>query len=346
MATGQETGAPGASFPRMSPRAEGLSSRRACFAIFELFLALRLRAASEGLDSAHTRTPPMLTHLYLPGADGVRLHAAACGAEGPLMLFLHGFPEFWRAWHNQLAEFSRDHRAVALDLRGYNLSDKPRRRSDYTMVKLVADVRRVLAELSPGRRAIVVGHDWGGILAWILARESPELIERLVIINAPHPALFYRELKHGWGQRLASGYAGFFQLRGVAECALRAFDYAALRKMVFGISARPERFGPELRTAYREAWSRPEALRSGLNYYRNLRDLRRTVLEPRSWRIEVPVRVLWGERDPALLRGNLDGLERLVPQLTIGRHAAATHWVVHEEPEWVNGEIRAFLSGS
>lgn len=286
----------------------------------------------------------MITHRQVPGADGVRLHAALSGDKGPPMLFLHGFPECWEAWRGQLAEFSRDHRAVALDLRGYNLSDKPRRVADYRMAKLVADLRRVLAELSPARRAVVVGHDWGGIIAWILARESPGLLERLVIINAPHPALFYRELKRSWAQRLASAYAGLFQLRGLAELGLRAFDFAALRAMLFGVTTRPERFDPELRAAYRAAWSQEGALRSGLAYYRNLRDLRRAVTAPVSWQIRVPTLVLWGERDPALLPGNLEGLGQLVPRLSIRRHSAATHWVVHEEPAWVNAEIRAFLA--
>lgn len=285
----------------------------------------------------------MIMHLHLRGADGVRLHAAAAGDAGPLMLFLHGFPEFWQAWHRQLAEFSRDHRAVALDLRGYNLSDKPRRTADYTIAKLVADIRHILVELSPGRPAIVVGHDWGGIIAWTLAREAPELFQRLVIINAPHPAIFYRELKRSCAQRFASSYGLFFQLNGIAEATLAAFGFAALRWMLFGISTRPERFSPELRAAYREAWRQRHALRGGLAYYRNVRDLRRSIVSPANWQIDVPTLVLWGDKDPALLRGNLDGLEAFVPRLTVRRHADATHWIVHEDPEWVNAAIRAFV---
>jgi epoxide hydrolase 4 len=287
----------------------------------------------------------MLIHTQVDGADGVRLHAATNGTSGPVMLFLHGFPEFWGAWHRQLDEFSPQFRTVALDLRGYNRSDKPDGAANYVISKLVDDIRAVLRSLSGGQRAIVVGHDWGGIIGWSLACESPELLERLIIINAPHPVLFHRELKQNSAQRIASSYAGFFQLRGVAEAALQAFDYAALRKMVFGTSAKPRMFSSELRRAYRDAWSQPGAITGGLNYYRNVRALRQAVAQPPSWRIEVPTLVLWGERDPAVLLGNLVGLDEFVPQLTVRRHAAATHWVVHEEPEWINESIRAFIAG-
>jgi epoxide hydrolase 4 len=283
------------------------------------------------------------TDLYLHGSEGIRLHGVAAGEGGRVMLFLHGFPEFWRAWHRQLPEFGRDHRAVAVDLRGYNLSDKPEGVAHYALPKIVDDVRQVLGALSPGARAILVGHDWGGIVGWTLARESPELIERLIIINAPHPLIFHRELKQNPMQQLASSYAGFFQLQGVAEAALRAFDFAALRKMVFGTSAKPGVFPPELRAAYREAWKQPYALTAGLNYYRNLRALRHVITSAPDWIINVPTLVLWGEQDPSLRKTNLVGLERFVPRLSIQRHPSATHWIVHEEPEWVHAAIRGFV---
>jgi pimeloyl-ACP methyl ester carboxylesterase len=281
--------------------------------------------------------------LFVKGADGVRLHAVAAGDSGPLLLFLHGFPECWLAWHRQLQEFGHDHTAVALDLRGYNRSDKPGAESAYELQRMVADVRAVIEALSPNRPAILVGHDWGGIIAWTLARESPELIARMVIINAPHPWLFYRELKQNPAQRTASSYAAFFQLRGVAEGTLQAFDFAAFRKMVFGGSARPRAFDEDLRRAYHDAWSQPGALTSSLNYYRNLRAFRRLLRAGGDWSIPVPTLVLWGEQDAALVSDNLRGLEDLVPQLTVKRHPTATHWVIHEDPCWVHESIRGFL---
>jgi pimeloyl-ACP methyl ester carboxylesterase len=262
------------------------------------------------------------------------------------MLFLHGFPEFWQAWHRQLAEFSGDFRTVALDLRGYNVSGKPTEVASYALPKIVEDIRRVIRALSPSGKVIVVGHDWGGIAAWVLARESPELVARMVIVNAPHPVLFYRELKHDPAQLLSSSYAGLFQLRGVSEAALRAGNFALLRAIIFGTTTKPGAFSAELRTAYREAWNQPGALTAGLNYYRNVRAFRRLVKDPRSWNIEVPTLVLWGEKDPALRLSNLVGLHSYVPYLRLRRHPDATHWIVHEEPEWVNAALRQFVTSS
>lgn len=287
----------------------------------------------------------MNTHSNIEAADGVRLHAASEGEAGPLLLFLHGFPEYWQSWHRQLPAFAATHRAVALDLRGYNLSDKPPRVTDYELLKLVDDVRRVIRALSPDTPVSLVGHDWGGIIAWTLARESPELLQRLVILNAPHPAIFYRELKDNPKQQLSSTYAAYFQLRGLAEVTLEAFDHAALGKMVWGTSSKQGQFSPELRAAYHEAWRQPGALTGGLNYYRNVGSLKQTIQALQPWRIEVPTLVLWGEQDPALRRDNLVGLDRYVPKLTVYRHPSATHWIHHEEPDWVNERIRAFVGG-
>jgi pimeloyl-ACP methyl ester carboxylesterase len=286
----------------------------------------------------------VFTHLNIEGADGVNLHAVQAGKSSRSMLLLHGFPEFWQAWHRQLKEFSREFRAVALDLRGYNLSGKPAENACYALPKIVDDLRLVIRAISPSAPVVVVGHDWGGIAAWALAREAPELIERMVIINAPHPLLYLRELKQSPAQMLSSSYAGFFQLRGLAEFALRAFDFVALRKMVFGMSVRPSAFSDELRAAYREAWCQPRAIESGLNYYRNVTAFRRMLADPATWKIGVRTLVLWGEQDVALRLSNLYGLDEWVAPLTVRRHSGATHWIVHEEPEWVNEAIREFVN--
>lgn len=292
--------------------------------------------AREGLELGRS--------VFFTGADGVRLHAVVAGNSERVVLFLHGFPECWLAWHRQLPRFAQDHTAVALDLRGYNLSEKPPAVSDYELPKLVADVRAVLQTLSSTRRAVLVGHDWGGIIGWALARETPQLLERMVIINAPHPLLFYRQLKSNPAQQIASSYAAFFQLRGVAERTLEAFKFSGFRKMVFGSSARPRSFHGRIRLAYEEAWSQSGAVTGALNYYRNLHAFHRMLRAGRDWTINVPTLVLWGDEDAALVTENLEGLEKLVPQLTLKRHRTATHWVVHEDPDWVNDNIRAFLA--
>ena len=290
--------------------------------------------------------PSSVQHSFVPGTEGCRLHAATVGGSGPLMLFLHGFPEYWRAWHRQLGEFGKNHRAVALDLRGYNLSDKPEAVDAYTVPRLIGDIRAALMSLSPGQPAILVGHDWGGILAWALARESPSLLSHMVILNAPHPVLFYRELTQTLSQPLSSFYAGLFQLRGITEAALAAGDHALLKGMVWGASAKPEMFPDELRKDYLRAWSEPGALRGGLNYYRNVSVSKALVQDAASWKIHVPTLVLWGEKDPSLRVGNLEGLEAFVDTLVVKRHPSATHWIAHEEPAWVNARIADFLAGA
>jgi epoxide hydrolase 4 len=285
------------------------------------------------------------TDCTFEGADGVSLHGVRCGESGPLVLFLHGFPETSQAWHRQLPIFGRNHRAVAVDLRGYSVSGRPLPVKSYALPRLVEDIRHVLHVASEGQKAIVVGHDWGGVIAWVLACESPELLEKVAIINAPHPERFLEVMKRCPAQWLSSAYAAFFQIPGLSEIALKAFNCAALRAMLLGASAKPEMFPDKLRAAYLESWKLPGALTAMLNYYRNPAAAVRLVKEKPSWRIEIPTLLLWGEKDPALRLSNLRGLEALVPRLTILRHPRATHWIVHEEPQWVNTHLHSFLGG-
>lgn len=286
--------------------------------------------------------------------NGLKLHYVEAG-EGQVVLFLHGFPEFWYAWKEQLPYFGKRYRAVAVDMRGYNLSDKPANVDDYAVPLLIADVKALLEWFSPGKKAVVVAHDWGGVVAWAFAARHPEMLEKLVIVNAPHPAVFLRELRHNEAQQKASRYMNVFR-GATAETVLSVMDFAALRKAVFGSSEKPDSFAKEDRDAYLAAWSRPGALTGGLNYYRAARlgppsptdrkadtlpDTPLTNLPPD---VPVPTLVIWGEKDTALLTGNLDGLDKYVPGLTIRRVPDGGHWVVHEQPELVNRTIEAFLN--
>jgi pimeloyl-ACP methyl ester carboxylesterase len=287
--------------------------------------------------------------------NGVRLHYVSAG-EGPLLLFLHGFPEFWYAWRRQLAAFGGEPggppggwRAVALDMRGYNLSAKPAAVDAYRMSQLVEDVR-ALAEHLGYRRLTLVGHDWGGAVAWAFALRHPEWLERLVIVNAPHPAIFQRELAENPAQQEASRY--MLMLRSPeAEAILSADDHAWLSQVVLARSLRRGHLTEADAAAYRAAWSQPGALTGGLNYYRAARvgppAPGEAVADPAGARgfptITVPTLVVWGERDRALLVGNLDGLEQHVTQLTVRRIPEGTHWVVHERSDQVHGYIRDFL---
>jgi pimeloyl-ACP methyl ester carboxylesterase len=277
--------------------------------------------------------------------NGVRLHYVAAGS-GPLMVFLHGFPEFWYEWRHQLPEFAADHTVVAPDLRGFNLSDKPAELAAYRMSVVAEDIRQLIGALGH-RKATLVAHDWGGSVAWYLAARHPEVIERLVIVNAPHPATFARELAANPAQRAASAYFAPLVSPGIEE-KLIANDY----QWLVDTFARRAPAGLPLDAAtlarYREAWGRPGAITGGLNYYRVstlTRQSREAAAVPAAagMKVTVPTLVVWGMSDVALLPGMLEGLEEFVPDLTIERIPEGTHWVVHEFPTRVNGAIRGFL---
>ena len=290
----------------------------------------------------------MIKHEYVE-VNGVRLHYAAAG-RGKLVLFLHGFPEFWYEWKNQLGEFGKDYLAVAPDMRGYNLSSKPADVDQYQVKYLIEDIR-ALAEKLGHKKFILVAHDWGGAVAWAFAIAHPENLEKLVIINAPHPGVFARELKENPAQQKASAYMLMF--RGPqAEQVLSANNYAALVAAVLGPGLKSGVFSEADKEAYIAAWSQPGALTGGLNYYRAARvgppaegDKEGTSFATTfpSLMVKVPTLVIWGEKDSALLTGNLDGLDKYVPSLTIKRIPDGTHWVIHEKPEEVNGYIRDFI---
>jgi pimeloyl-ACP methyl ester carboxylesterase len=304
---------------------------------------------------AQSGTPP-LTHEYAE-VNGMRLHYAKAG-RGPLMVFLHGFPEFWYEWKNQLAEFSRDHTVVAPDLRGYNLSSKPAEVSAYQMPNLVEDVRALSAELMKaggGSKFTLVAHDWGGVVAWVFAALHPEMLDKLVILNAPHPTLFGRELLTNPEQQKASGYMLMFR-SAEAEALLAENSYAWLKRAVLG-----DNTSAEDTAAYVEAWSQPGALTGGLNYYRaagvgppaptassgaaaSPDASPAPAAAPPALIVRVPTLVIWGEKDTALLTGNLNGLDQVVPNLTVRRIPDGTHWIAREKAADVNRFIRDFLA--
>jgi epoxide hydrolase 4 len=312
------------------------------------------------------QVPPPISHEYAD-VNGVRLHYARAGT-GPLIVFVHGFPEFWYEWKNQLAEFSRDHTAVAPDMRGYNLSSKPSELSAYQMPNLVEDLRALTSgllsgtdpgrdsnrDLSPRPRFTLVAHDWGGVVAWVFAALHPDMLNKLVIVNAPHPTIFGKLLQTDAAQQKASGYMLMF--RGPqAEATLSANSYALLTSMVLGAGLKDGTVSEADKAMYLEAWSQPGALTGGLNYYRasgigpppptaSGDTPPAAAAVALSLVVRVPTLVIWGEKDTALLTGNLDGLDEVVPKLTIRRIPDGTHWVVREKPVEVNRLIREFLA--
>jgi len=280
---------------------------------------------------------------------GVRLHYAHSGS-GQLIMFLHGFPEYWEMWKAQLEEFGVDHLAVAPDMRGFNLSSKPAEVKQYRQKYLVEDIRQ-LAESLGHKKFVLVAHDWGGAVAWIFAMFYPQYLDKLVIINSPHPAIFERELRENPEQRKASSYMLLFRSPG-AEAMLSADDYSWLLNMAFGEMIKNGVLKDGDISGYKKAWSQPGALTGGLNYYRAasveaLEDPGEAVKKPALAgalaKITLPVLVIWGEKDTALLIGCTRGMDEYVTQLSIKRVPDASHWVVREKPQLVNSLIREFL---
>ena len=250
-------------------------------------------------------------HHSFAEVNGVRLHYASVGS-GRLLVFLHGFPEFWRAWKNQITEFGRDFLAVAPDLRGYNLSSKPVDVDQYQLKHLVEDVGALSEHLDP-EKLILVGHDWGGVVAWAFASQYPHYLEKLIIVNAPHPAVFDRELRENPAQQQASQYMLVFRSAD-AEQLLSAGNYSALDQNILQPGLRSGYFNEEDRRAHLDAWSQPGALTGGLSYYRAAhvgprgksgQGSRQLVAPAGSLTVRVPTLVIWGEKDPYLLTGNL-----------------------------------------
>jgi pimeloyl-ACP methyl ester carboxylesterase len=291
----------------------------------------------------------MLSHGHAD-VNGVRLHYVTAG-KGRLVMFVHGFPEFWYAYRNQLLDFGRDFQAVAPDMRGYNLSSKPEGVEHYQVKHMVEDLR-ALAETLGHRTFTLVAHDWGGVIAWAFAIAHPDLLDRLVIINAPHPGTFLRELRDNPEQQKASQYMLMFQNPG-AEQMLSANGYAALVAAVLAQGLKTGAFTEEDKKAYIEAWSQPGALTGGLNYYRAARvgppsgeeggEGPSLAQDLPSMVVKVPTLVIWGDKDTALLTGNLVGLDQFVPDLTVKRIPDGTHWVIHEKPALINDWIREFI---
>ncbi len=284
--------------------------------------------------------------------NGIRLHYISVG-KGKLIMFVHGFPEFWYEWEKQLIEFGQDYQAVAPDLRGYNLSSKPSDVEKYHVKYLIEDLRALAAHLGH-EKFIMVGHDWGGGVAWSAAMRHPELLEKLVIINSPHPAVFARELLNNPDQQKASQY--MLILRSAeAERVLSENNFARLSDVLVQFGSKWE-MSEERRLKYIDAWSQPGALTGSLNYYRasplypptsteDKEQIKSILNLPKEMlAVRVPTLVIWGEQDRALLAGNLDGLEEYIEDLTLKRIPDGTHWVIHEQPELVNTLIRDFIN--
>ncbi len=284
----------------------------------------------------------------------VRLNVASTGEPGaPLVICLHGFPEYWGAWAAVMSGLAGDFHLVAPDQRGFNLSSKPDGVESYRVRHTVADLASLADRLSPDRPFVLAGHDWGASVAYAYAFAHPERLSHLVVANGVHPVCFQRAIFEDEEQRKASQYIN--RLRAPdAEAILSEDNFRRLLRMIDGFST--ARFmTPGLRDAYLGAWSQEGALTAMLNWYRasplavpapGEGPPASLVLDmpEEAFRVAMPHLVIWGEADQALRPSCLAGLDRFAPDLAVERIADASHWVLHEKPAEVAAAMRAFLS--
>lgn len=270
----------------------------------------------------------------------LRLHVVEAGpVTGRPVVLLHGFPDHWIGWRHQIEALAgAGFRVIVPDQRGYNESDKPKGVRAYAIAKLLGDLEG-LAEALGLDRFHLVGHDWGGIVGWAAGATKVERLEKLVILNAPHPEVLFAHALRSPTQFLRSSYAAFFQFPLLPEAVLSARNFALLRRALLS-SSRPGAFTPDDIEAYRQAWAQPGALTGMLDWYRALR-FRPNLRE----RIAVPVLVLWGLKDQALEPGLADRSLALCDDGRLQTFPDATHWLHREEPAAVNEAILAFLGG-
>jgi pimeloyl-ACP methyl ester carboxylesterase len=258
-------------------------------------------------------------------------------SDVPLVVFMHGFPELWWSWRHQLRAFAdAGFWAVAPDMRGYNESDKPAGVSSYEVEKLADDIYGLLRALGR-KKAVIVGHDWGAMVAWMVAQRHPGIVSRLAILNVPHPLQMARGLRRP-RQLRKSWYMFFFQLPGgIPERAMAHDDWAQLRR-TFEVDG----FAKEDIEPYVKAMSVPGAITAAMSYYRAA--IRRTLTGrvPKTVRIDCPVLVIWGDQDRHLGKEMADPPARFVPNARVEHIPEASHWVQNSAPERVNELLLGF----
>lgn len=290
-------------------------------------------------------------------ANGQRLHVKTLGPEdAPLVLMLHGFPEYWAGWA-QVAEAltqktNGKYRFALPDQRGYNLSSIPPERGAYDTKHLVADMKALIDQLSPNQKVILCGHDWGASVAYAMAMRHADDISHLIIANGVHPICFQKALFGAGPQTAASQYMNVLRSENI-EDKLSANGYEKLLGMLEKFSSAPW-LDDATKDAYRTAWSPPGALTGMLNWYREspitvpdmetaARDLPISDEMRQKYAVEMPHLLLWGEQDTALLPEARSDLGEFCADLSVIEHQEASHWILHEQPEWVAEQIGVFL---
>lgn len=297
-----------------------------------------------------------IRYAYFETGD-IRLHYAAMGDPArPLVLCLHGFPEYWAGWREVMPLLADRHFVVAPDQRGFGQSSKPSGVDAYQTRHLVADVAALADHLSGGKPFLLFGHDWGSAVAYAYAFRYPQKLKGLVVANGVHPATFQRAIVEDPEQRASSQYMSRLRVDGAAA-AMRADNFSRTLNMIAGFST-TDWMSENDRAAYRDAWSGEGTMEAMLNWYRASPVVVPPVDVPASdlvvkvpvldlpddaLRVDVPHLIVWGERDEALRPVCLDGLDRYVPDLTVERIADAGHWILHERPAEVVRAVRRWV---
>jgi pimeloyl-ACP methyl ester carboxylesterase len=270
----------------------------------------------------------------------VRLHAVAAGPkDGPVVVLLHGFPEFWYGWRKQIEPLAAaGFRVIVPDQRGYNLSSKPADIASYALPELVSDVIAIADQLGQ-QKIFLAGHDWGAAVAWSTALLHPRRIAKLVVLNVPHPSVMRKFLSTRIRQLLRSWYMFFFQLPWLPEALFSAFHYRIGTRSLLR-SSRAGTFSFEDLAQYRAAWSQPGAVTATINWYRALFRYRAKFPDRTA---HIPTRILWGERDAFLMLEMAKESLRYCAEAELYTFADATHWLQHEEPKRVSEHLIDFF---
>jgi pimeloyl-ACP methyl ester carboxylesterase len=275
-------------------------------------------------------------------SSDVCLHAVAAGPnDGPVVVLLHGFPEFWYGWRRQIEPLAAaGFRVIVPDQRGYNLSSKPSGVAAYALAELVSDIFAIIDQLGQ-EKVFLAGHDWGAAVAWSAALLHPQRIAKLVVLNVPHPSVMRKFISRSPGQLFRSWYMFFFQIPWLPEALFSAFDFRVGSQALLR-SSRLGTFTAEDLAQYRAAWSQPRAITSMINWYRAL--FRVGVKFPDKI-VRVPTRILWGERDAFLMAEMAHESLRYCSSAELFTFANATHWLQHEEPARVSELLIDFFRG-
>lgn len=324
----------------------------ACIAFFGMlwrFIRRPLAFTKELFYRKKRNVPPACLNDPSLGSHGfihleeVRLHYVISGPEGaPLMLFLHGFPEFWYSWRYQIREFNKEYRVVAIDMRGYADSDKPKGVKNYTVEKLISDIRQIVPALGY-EHCVLVSHDWGGALAWNFASYHPEMVSKLIVMNCPHGAAFQKFIRKSWKQFKMSWYMFFFQMPFLPELMFSINDYNAM-KMIFTGSkggVKSDSTNQDDIEAYKYAASRQGGMTGPINYYRAA--LRFPRIFGAMPKIEKPVLLIWGKPDMALSTELAELSRQYCNNIKIEYVENSSHWVQMDKPDEVNQLMRNFL---